>query len=497
MTDSTLRSESDSAAKLGSQPQPSFTATVDPANTSAVEQLARDFNDLSIPKKHSTRSNPRRANNNTSKNLPSKSVSPSDSMPHLNVTKLDGLTIVLKIGTSSVCDPVTHVPLLSTLYSIVQVIHKLKLLGHNIVLVSSGAVGTGLKRLNIEQKPKEIAKLQAIAAVGQGRLMALWDNMFSYLDQPIAQVLLTRNDLSHPAQYVNAYNTFMELLSMGVIPIVNENDTVSLGQIRFGDNDTLSAITAGMIHADYLFLLTDVDCLYTDNPRNNPDAKRVLCVEDMKSLDGCVDATTAGSSVGTGGMATKLIAAELAMSAGVCTVITHSSKPHKIIDIIDFLSDPKNKPANTIIPEEILCTRFVPTEQSLGDRKWWIRHGMRKTGTIYVDYGALTAIAKYKKSLFAAGVVSVEGNFSPSQSVCVAIKTALIPPERLEKAQIKKDVLEIAYGLVNYSSTEISRIKGCKSTAFEAILGYIDTEEIIHRGNLVLGLNKLDFDLFS
>ncbi|PVZ98064.1 hypothetical protein BB558_004064 [Smittium angustum] len=396
------------------------------------------------------------------------------------------LTVVLKIGTSSVCDPITHVPLLSTLFAIVEVINKLRQMGHRVVLVSSGAVGIGLRRLDIQNKPKELAKLQAVAAVGQGRLMALWDNMFGHLDQPIAQVLLTRNDLSHPTQYINAYNTFVELLDMGVIPIVNENDTVSVGEIRFGDNDTLSAITAGMIHADYLFLLTDVDCLYTDNPRNNPDAKRVLCVDNMSTLIGSVDASTSGSSVGTGGMATKLVAAELAMAAGVTTIITHSNKPAKIIDIIEYFTIPENMKISENIPESVLCTRFVPMPRSLGDRKWWIKHGMRRAGTIYIDYGAFVAVVKMKKSLFAAGIREVEGHFSASQSVVIAFKTELLPENLREKVTSK--IIEVGHGMVNYSSTEISRIKGCKSNTFESILGYCDNEDIIHRGNLAVNI---------
>lgn len=318
--------------------------------------------------------------------------------------------------------------------------------------------------------------------------MALYDQMFGYMDQPIAQLLLTRSDLSRPAQYVNAYNTFMELLRMGVIPIVNENDTVSLGEIRFGDNDTLSAITAGMIHADYLFLLTDVDCLYTANPRTNPDAQQVLCVDDMNALAGMVDASGAGSDVGTGGMATKLIAAELAMAAGVCTIVTSSSRPAKIIEIIDYLSVPANKAAsNTTLPASILCTRFLPSTQSLGDRKWWIRHGMRRSGTVFVDYGAFVAIALHKKSLFAAGIVAIDGSFASNQSICVAIASHLLPPA--SRHQTSGAIFEIGSGLVNYSSTEIARIKGHKSSDFETILGYCDCEEVIDRGNFVLNMS--------
>ncbi|KAG0075940.1 hypothetical protein BGZ92_002648 [Podila epicladia] len=246
----------------------------------------------------------------------------------------DSLTIVIKLGTSSICDEVTHFPLLSTLSLIVETILKLKAQGHRVVLVTSGAIGVGLRRLNLPSKPKDLAQVQAIAAVGQGRLMSLYDDLFSQFNQPIAQILLTKNDLADRTQYLNACNTIDALLEMGVVPIVNENDTISVSEIRFGDNDTLSAITAGMIHADYLFLMTDVDCLYTDNPRSNPDAKPVLVVDDIAALKEKVSVATAGSSLGTGGMVTKLIAAELATAAGVTTVISRGSTPQRIFQII-------------------------------------------------------------------------------------------------------------------------------------------------------------------
>ncbi|OLY82271.1 putative glutamate 5-kinase [Smittium mucronatum] len=427
----------------------------------------------------------------------SSSRSHNNSSSHLNShTEVKKLTIVLKLGSSSVCDPVTHVPHLSTLFAIVEVISSLKEMGHDVVLVSSGAVATGLRRLDLPAKPKSVAQKQAVAAVGQGRLMALYDNMFSHLDMPIAQVLITRNDLSHPTQYVNAYNTFMELLKMNVVPIVNENDTVNSGGIRFGDNDTLSAITAGMIHADYLFLLTDVDCLYTDNPRNNPDAKRVIVVDDMSKLVDSVDVSSSGSSVGTGGMATKLVAAELAMAAGVCTIITNSDKPKRIIDIIQYFSEGRGENLsshNESIPESVLCTRFLPNKgPSLADRKWWIKHGMRRAGTLFIDYGALVALVKNKKSLFAAGIVSVEGVFGASQSVAICFRTSLLPKEHSDNNL--PQVLEVGNGLVNYSSTEISRIKGHKSESFMDLLGYCDNEDVIHRGNIAINISKVDFN---
>ena len=186
--------------------------------------------------------------------------------------------------------------------------------------------------MNLPRRPKHLPKVQALAAIGQCKLLALWDQLFGNLGQTIAQVLLTRNDIADRTQYQNAQNTFIELLSMGVIPIVNENDTLAVTEIKFGDNDTLSAITAGMVQADYLFLMTDVDCLYDKNPRTNPDAQAIEVVEDITQLT--ADVNSAGSALGTGGMSTKIVAARLATSAGVTTVITKSSKPGNISAII-------------------------------------------------------------------------------------------------------------------------------------------------------------------
>jgi len=227
-------------------------------------------------------------------------------------------TIVIKLGSSSLVDEKTKEPRLSLMSKVVETCIKLKRqYNHRIIIVSSGGIAVGLKTLNIDEKPKEMRKKQAIAAVGQGKLIARWDNLFKQFSQTIAQILITRNDILDWSQFKNAQNTMLELLNMDVIPIVNENDTISTQEIKFGDNDTLSAITASMVNADYLFLLTDVDCLYTDNPRVNPDAKPVYFVKDLEEILGIVDVSKgAGSSVGTGGMSTKLIAANLKRRSG-------------------------------------------------------------------------------------------------------------------------------------------------------------------------------------
>ncbi|CAG8621130.1 5339_t:CDS:2, partial [Scutellospora calospora] len=286
-------------------------------------------------------------------------------------------------------------------------------------------------------------------------------------------------------QYLNAVNTFSELLTMGVVPVVNENDTISVSEIKFGDNDTLSAITAGMVNADYLFLMTDVDCLYTDNPMTNSNAKPVEVVEDVGALRDKVIVSSAGSSLGTGGMVTKLIAADLATAAGVTTIICRGSAPKNIISIINNLPN-DDKQCSSSLP---LHTRFIAKDNPLLDRKWWILHGLHTAGTIFIDEGAVRAITKAgrKSSLFAAGIVKVDGYFVAHQAVELKIERT-INRENIDDIE----VVMIGKGLVNYSSTEISRIKGCQSSDIEKMLGYADSECVIHRDNLVITVKNDD-----
>ncbi|CAO2652848.1 Nn.00g022590.m01.CDS01 [Neocucurbitaria sp. VM-36] len=376
------------------------------------------------------------------------------------------LTVVIKLGTSSIVDEKTHQPLLSILSLIVETACNLHAAGHRVVLVSSGAIGVGLRRMNLPRRPKHLPKVQALAAIGQCRLMSLWDQLFGNLQQPIAQVLLTRNDIADRTQYQNAQNTFIELLSMGVIPIVNENDTLAVTEIKFGDNDTLSAITAGMVQADYLFLMTDVDCLYDKNPRSNPDAKAISVVEDIAEL--AADVSSAGSALGTGGMSTKIVAARLATSAGVTTIITKSSKPGNISAIIAHAekqrkarSSSRNSVSNfqddgvplsqaaalnlqsanhdlsastgslqdtqlarTPSPQSDepvpLHTRFLPISNPIRDRYFWILHGLAPHGTIYIDHGAWTALSD-KAGLLPVGIVDVDGHFAQQEAVRIVV----------------------------------------------------------------------------
>lgn len=365
-------------------------------------------------------------------------------------------TIVVKIGTSSLTQPETGQLALSTIATLTETLCNLRQQGHQVILVSSGAVGVGCARLGLTERPKAIALKQAVAAVGQGRLMRIYDDLFTTLQQPIAQVLLTRADLVQRSRYLNAYNTFQELLGLGVIPIVNENDTVAIEELKFGDNDTLSALVASLVEADWLFLLTDVDRLYSADPRTVPDAKPISLISNMKELAELqIQTGGQGSQWGTGGMVTKISAARIAIAAGVRTVITQGRFPHNI---------EKN------INGELIGTHFAPQPEPTSARKRWIAYGLVPAGKLYLDDGAITAISQAGKSLLAAGIKTVEGEFEHQEAVQIC--------------DINGN--EIARGLVNYNSEELQKIRGCHSRDIEGILGYAGAETVIHRDNLVL-----------
>ncbi|KAF2226786.1 Aspartate/glutamate/uridylate kinase [Elsinoe ampelina] len=472
------------------------------------------------------------------------------------------LTIVIKLGTSSIVDEKTHEPLLSILSTIVETACALQKEGHKVVIVSSGAIGVALGQMNLERRPKHLPQVQALAAIGQCKLMALWDQLFIHRRQPIAQILLTRGDIADRTQYLNAQNTFIELLHMGTIPIVNENDTLSVAEIKFGDNDTLSAITAAMVQADYLFLMTDVDCLYDSNPRTNPSAKPIEVVEDISLLE--ADVSSAGSSVGTGGMSTKITAARLATSAGVTTIITRSNKPGNIASIITHceslrpLSTPATPPPQSTSPSQPqtttspptsqllktalthaatdsltpsslsaspslspssltlphpppLHTRFLPIPSPIRDRYFWLLHGLRPHGTIYIDAGAHRALMA-KAGLLPVGVVDVEGTFGQQECVRLVVVqrrttsgttsgmgpgagtgtgtgagmgsgTGTGGPSAAPEYD-KASGEEVGRALVNYSAAEVKWIRGLKSTEIEGVLGYADSEYVALRENI-------------
>jgi glutamate 5-kinase len=354
--------------------------------------------------------------------------------------------------------------------------------------------------------------------------MSLWDQLFSHMRQPVAQILLTRNDIADRTQYLNAQNTFFQLMDMGVIPIVNENDTLAVTEIKFGDNDTLSAITAGMVHADYLFLMTDVDCLYDKNPRTNPDAKPIEIVEDIDELD--ADVSSRGSSLGVGGMFTKIVAARRATSVGVTTVITRSSRPGNIWSIVQYAQaqkalkdstpgtptksppfvavadtamsapstpDPsrnsvikRSPPLHpTVLPP--LHTCFLPAPRPIRDHHFWLLHIFAPSGNIYIDENAHAAL-KEKANLFPVGIVHVDGNFAQQEAVRIFLVKRLPrapgEPKSFDYEKTDPAPVEVGRAVVNYSSVEIKLIKGLQATEISGVLGYADSEYVAFRENI-------------
>jgi glutamate 5-kinase len=365
-------------------------------------------------------------------------------------------TVVVKIGTSSLTSTDVSQVALSTVANLVETLCSLRQQGHQVVLVSSGAVGIGCRRLGLAERPRTMAMKQAVAAVGQGRLMRIYDDLFSVLNQPIAQVLLTRSDLAQRSRYINSYRTFRQLLQLGVIPIVNENDTVAVDELKFGDNDTLSALVASLIRADWLFLLTDVDRLYSADPRSNPEAQPIDTIDTLKDLAALkAVAGGQGSQWGTGGMATKLEAAQIATTAGIRTVITDGRQPGNILKVL---------------AGEAVGTQFAPHPKPSQARKHWIATGPAPAGKLYLDEGAAQAIRNGGKSLLAAGITRVDGSFRPQDTVVLCTV----------------DHQEIARGMINYGDQDLRQILGRQSHEIPGILGHGRSATVVHRDNLVL-----------
>ena len=362
--------------------------------------------------------------------------------------------VVLKVGTSSLIRPEQNSLNLSSLAGIVGLVRDLRQEGYRVVLVSSGAVGAGVQRLGLPCKPSVLAKKQALAAVGQVHLMRYYEDFFSAYGITCAQVLLTLENLSSRSTYHNAVNTFLELLEYGVIPIVNENDTVAVEQLKIGDNDTLSAQVATLVHADWLFLLTDVDALYTSNPNVDPSAKKIHVVDSLWDLS--VNTSTAGTQWGTGGMATKLTAARMATAGGCNMAICHFEDPGNVLDIL------RGKQVGTV---------FHASNAPVRGRKRWIL-SMKAIGELWVDQGAVHAVKDRYCSLFSAGIRKVVGDFSEQDVVSIC----------------DEEGREFARGLVNYNSEAIDNVKGMQSRK-QRLQKFGDSyaqDEIVHRSTICL-----------
>ena len=326
--------------------------------------------------------------------------------------------------------------------------------GVELVLVSSGAVAEGMSRLGWKTRPSELHKLQAAAAVGQMGLVQAYESRFQTHDMHTAQVLLTHDDLSSRERYLNARSTLRTLLSYGVVPVINENDTVVIDEIRFGDNDTLAALVANLVEADLLVFLTDQQGMFDSDPRSNPAAGLISEAQaDDLSLETMAAAT--GGALGRGGMLTKVRAARRAARSGALTMIV----PGRDDNVLQ-----------RIAADDTLGTRLYPTREPLAARKQWLAGQLQVRGRLQLDEGASRVLHTSGRSLLPVGVVAVEGHFDRGDLV----------------ACIDPDGREIARGLVNYNTTDAARIAGQASNRIEELLGYIDEPELIHRDNLVL-----------
>jgi len=360
--------------------------------------------------------------------------------------------IVIKVGTSSLTDKSYRLEP-RKVEKLAHEIVALKERGKEVILVSSGAIGAGIGKLNLTQRPRDIKVLQATAAVGQNILMSTYDRYFSAHDLIIAQVLLTHAAFRNRQRYLNLRNTLDTLLKSGVIPIINENDTVAVDEIKLGDNDNLSALVASNLDADLLIILSDVDGLYTDNPKRSKKAELIPVVDEITpEIEHGADK---GGRMGVGGMKTKLQAAKVVMKAGIPMVIVNGQEENILVRIIDG---------------EGAGTLFMPKTEKLNGRAHWIRFASSPKGSIKVDAGAKSALTKNGGSLLASGIIDVENEFKSGDPVSI----------------VDTDGVAFAKGITNYSSGDIEKIKGAQSREIERILGRKDYTEVVYRGNLVL-----------
>jgi glutamate 5-kinase len=360
--------------------------------------------------------------------------------------------LVVKVGTNTLTGGDDHLsrPQMTVL---ARQIARLVRDGHQVALVSSGAIVAGRQALEISRNGKNIPFKQVLAAVGQARLMQIWDDLFSREDLVVAQTLLTRGDLADRQGYLNARNTLLALMERKVVPIVNENDVVATEEIRIGDNDNLSALVANLVDADLLILLTDQAGLYTSDPRRNPAA---TLIEEVPIINDEILALAAGAGSvrGTGGMVTKVQAARLATESGITVLVAGGTTENVLI---------------RAVKGDAVGTCFPSNRTRMESRKRWILSGLAGRAAAQIDAGAASALAR-GRSLLPAGVVNVRGPFDRGDSVNI------VGPEGRT----------IACGVVNYSAADLDRIKGCRSGVITQILGFHLGDEVIHRNNVVM-----------
>ncbi|HWC24178.1 MAG TPA: glutamate 5-kinase [Flexivirga sp.] len=358
-------------------------------------------------------------------------------------------TVVVKVGSSSLTgaqgglDP-------ARVTALADALAARRLAGTNVVLVSSGAIAAGMVPLGLRRRPRDLATQQAAASVGQGALLAAYNVAFGRHGLTTGQVLLTADDVTRRGHYVNARRTIERLLALGVVPVINENDTVATHEIRFGDNDRLAALVAHLIDASALVLLSDVDALY-DAPPSRPGAHRISEVHDQSTLDG-VDIGGTGTAVGTGGMVTKIEAAQIATAAGVPTVLTSAVQ------------------AGAALAGEDVGTMFAPQGRRPSARQLWLRYATSPQGKLIIDDGAVAAVTQRGKSLLPAGIRRVTGHFSTGDAVDLVDDSGLV----------------VARGLVNYDSKELPGLLGHNTRELARTLGPAYEREVVHRDHLAV-----------
>jgi len=361
--------------------------------------------------------------------------------------------VIIKIGSSVLTDK--NGSLSESIFEkLANEISKIRDKKIQVIVVSSGAIASGMKKLDLTERPTEISMKQAIAASGQSTLIRHYEKAFSEFNQNVAQILLTLDGLLDRKRFLNARKTLTTLLGMGIIPIVNENDTVAVEEIMLGDNDNLAAHITSLIEADLLIMLTDIEGLYSKDPRNNEDAEFISLIEHI----GADIENTAGDTFGRttiGGMKTKIEAAKKAAAYGVPTIIANGKNGSILQDIFD------GKEVGTL---------FLPSEQSLSGRKHWIAFTLKSAGEIVIDDGAKKAITSSGKSLLPSGIKDVKGHFGVGDSVTC----------------VDENGTQIARGLTSYSADDIRKIMGSKTSDVESLLGYKYSDEVIHRDDLAV-----------
>ena len=359
--------------------------------------------------------------------------------------------ILVKVGSGVIAAPQGGLNE-KKVQDIVEEIVYLRNKGYEVILVSSGAIACGMAVLGISKRPGEIPLKQALASLGQAHLIRTYEKYFNRYGVYVGQVLLTRDDVESRRRFLNARNTIEALLNLGVVPIINENDAVMVEEIKFGDNDRLSALVAIMMDVDLVIMLSTVSGLYTKDPTKSEDAKLIKVV-DCGGQELFVCDINGKSFWGTGGMESKLLSIKQLSASGIPAIIAKGERGV----------------LKRIIEGEEVGTFFFPSERKISARKRWIAFATHPGGKIHIDEGAYIALVKRGKSLLPSGIVDVEGDFGMGDVVSVVYNGK-----------------EIARGLVNYSSDEIRRIKGCKSSEIEAILGYKQKDEVIHRDDMVI-----------